>query len=155
MDSLINVCGTMEILDRTSQDAPHLRKSWTEPHKLCPIPGNPGQNLTRCAPSPEIPNKTHKMRPIPGNSGQNFTRFAPSPEIPDKPSQDAPQSPEIPDKTSHDETHPRKSWTIYHKVRPIPGNPGQNLTRFRGPKMAGYFREVPLRDLQDRPRPAL
>ena len=33
----------MEILHKTSQDAPHLRKSWTKPHKMRLIPGSPGQ----------------------------------------------------------------------------------------------------------------
>ena len=59
-------------------------KSWTEPHKMRLISGNPGQNLTSCAPSPEILDKTsqdaphsrkswtkaHKMRPIPGSPGK-------------------------------------------------------------------------------------
>ena len=91
------------------------RKSRTKPHKMRPIPRNLGQNLTRCAPSPEILDKTsqdaphprkswtkhHKMRPISGNLGQ--------------------------DKTSQDAPHPRKSWTKPHKMRTMPGNPGQNL----------------------------
>ena len=50
----------LEILDKTSQDAAHPRKSRTKLHKMRPIPGNPGQNLTRCAPSPEIPENPGK-----------------------------------------------------------------------------------------------
>jgi hypothetical protein len=40
-------------------------------HKIRSIPGNPGQNLTRSDPSPEIPDKTYRISPIPGNPGEN------------------------------------------------------------------------------------
>ena len=74
-----------------------------------PIPGNPGQNLTRCAPSPEILDKTSQDEPHPRKSWTKPHKTSPIPEILDK--------------TLHDVTHPRKSWTKPHTMRPIPGNP--------------------------------
>ena len=83
-------------------------KSWTEPHKMRLISGNPGQNLTSCAPSPEILDKTSQDAPHPRKSWTKPHKMSPSPEILDKTSQDGP--------------HPQKSGTKPHTMRPIPGN---------------------------------
>ena len=47
----------------------HFRLSSAFPvsYKMRTVPGNPEQNLTRCAPSPEFWTKPHKTRPIPRN----------------------------------------------------------------------------------------
>ena len=66
LDSQLNWCGTIEfanelcgqmpILDKTSNDAPHPRKSWTTSHDA----PNPRKSWT----------KPDKMRRIPGNPGK-------------------------------------------------------------------------------------
>ena len=84
-------------------------------------PGNPEKNLTRCAPSPEIPEiRGEKLQnaPHPRKSRKKLTRYASSPEIPEKPSQNAPR-PRKSRKTRHENApYPGKKP---HKMRPIPG----------------------------------
>ena len=141
-----------EIPDKTSQDVPHPRKSRTKPDKMSPIPGNLGQNL-RLAPSPQIPDKTshdathlRKYRKNPTKKRRFFLcccLFGCS------------------DNLCRGTLREQKSWTKPHMMRPIPwnsrtklhkmspitGNLGQNLTR------CALSPEIPDKTSQDEPHP--
>ena len=50
--------------DKTSQEATYPCKSQTKPHKMRPIPGNLGRNLTKHNPSLKIRDKTSQHYPF-------------------------------------------------------------------------------------------
>ena len=41
------MCGTIGFSNKTSQDALHPMESWTKPHKMRLIPGNPEKKLSK------------------------------------------------------------------------------------------------------------